>query len=150
MFKGLSKGAQVFWNTAIRQDYGPLDLRELLAKWPPSIQWAHSFYTGMAEKDPVLALQVDVLSREKAGDLGWEDRDRFQRALDNGEVTVQVPKHPITGYAGKNPEESFCEAVGLIVAYGPRAVHPQVRDWMETIIPGKVRLAHQVLVRYLR
>ena len=150
MFKGLSKGARVFWDTAIRQDYGPIDLRELLSKWPPSMKWTHSFYEQMAEKEPVLALQVDVLSRDKGGNLGWEDRDRFQRALDSGEATVQVPKHPITGYAGKNPEEAFCEAVGLIVAYGPRAVPDQVRDWMETIIPGKVRLASQVLERYAR
>jgi len=149
MFKGLSKAAREFWDTAIRQDYGPLDLGEMLTAWPENMRWTSDFVTMMADKDSVLALQVDVLSWGHENRNKYEEREDFQQAYDAGTTTLPVPRSPITGYAGKNPEESFCEAIGLLVAYGPQAVLPIVRHWLEIAIPGDVKTASQrVLLRY--
>jgi hypothetical protein len=148
MYKSLSHNAQAFWDTAIRQDYGPLDVQDLLAKWPANIRWASDFVQAMALKDPVLALQVDVLSSDTGGSgKGWTERSDFEGAR---VPTIAVPQHPITGYAGKNPEESFCEAIGRLVGYGPATVLPQVRQWLDIVIPGEVKTARSRLVARYR
>jgi hypothetical protein len=146
MYKGLSKPAREFWDTAIRQDYGPLDLAGVLAKWPSGMRWASDFVEMMATKDPVLALQVDVLSMGHGNRTRMEEREDFQNAYDGGTLEMAVPQSPITGYAGKNSEESFCEAIGRLVAYGPRAILPIVRHWLEIAIPGDVKTAAQRVV----
>jgi hypothetical protein len=140
LFKHLSSDAATFWDTAIRQDYGPLDLEKLLAQWPERVRWSSDFVTMMADKDPVLALQVDVLSMEhRANPL--DTRASFLETMTSGTQTMAVPKHPITGYASKNPEESFCEAIGRLVGYGPATVLSEVRRWLGIAIPGMVKLA---------
>lgn len=147
LYRHLSGSAQKFWDTAIRQDYGPLDVQELLAKWPENVRWASDFVAMMALKDPVLALQVDVLSSDNGGSHKvMEERSDYEEAL---VPTLPVPQHPITGYAGKNPEESFCEAIGRLVGYGPGTVLDQVRQWLDIVIPGEVKTAgHQLVTRY--
>lgn len=141
MFKHLSKDASTFWHTAIRQDYGPLPLLDVLSAWPASMRWTSDFVEMMASKDPVLALQVDVTSWGHGGRSEWHEREDFQAAYDRGELTIPVPQSPVTGYAGKNPEEAFCEAIGLLVAYGPQAVLPIVRHWLDITVPGDVKTA---------
>lgn len=41
----------------------------------------------------------------------------------------------ISEYAKKNAEEAFCEALGLLAAYGSRAVGAEVAAWLQTIVP---------------
>ncbi len=141
LYKSLSGSAKKFWESAILQDYGPLDLRELLEAWPESWTWASDFVDKMALRDPVLALQVDVISLGDNGSKTYDKREDFQLALDGGKTKLDAPKHPITGYAGKNPEESFCEAIGRLVGYGPGTVLDQVRQWLDIVIPGEVKTA---------
>jgi hypothetical protein len=149
LFKHLGADAEAFWDAAIRQDYGPLDIRDLLAKWPRGESWAVGFVDAIATKDPILALQVDVLQYGHDG-VEYAKRSDYEAALEEGKTTLRVPQTPITGYAGKSPEEAFCDAVGLFVAYGPRAVHEKVRHWLEIVIPGKVKTAARVAERYVR
>jgi hypothetical protein len=144
MYKGLSGSAQEYWDTAIRQDYGPLDLRELLSKWPTSLTWSTDFTDLMSDKDPVLALQVDVLSHGHESHHAYETREDFQSGFDAGVTSLSVPKNPVTGYAGKKPEEAFCEAIGRLVAYGPATVLDQVKAWLRVVIPGEVKLAREL------
>jgi hypothetical protein len=145
LYKHLSGKAQEFWETAIKQDYGPLDLEDLLRVWPKSITYYDEFVTYMALKDPVLALQVDVLgmsaSKGPNSDLG--KREDFQEVLDSGETTLRVPKHPITAYAGKNAEEAFCEVLRNLVAYGPSTVLDEVKRWLNLVIPGTIKMASE-------
>ena len=145
MYKGLSGSAQEYWDTAIRQDYGPLDLQELLDKWPQRLTWSSDFTDYMSTKDPVLALQVDVLSHGHQSTHAYETREDFQSGFDAGVTTLKVPRNPVTGYAGKKPEEAFCEAIGRLVAYGPATVLDQMKAWLKTVIPGEVKLARTVL-----
>lgn len=139
----LSGGAQEFWRTAIKGDYGSLDIQKLVDNWPGDA-WAFEFPKLLGTTNPLLALQVDALSHDPAyssGREGLQSKEDFQKLLDRGETTLRVPKTPITGYANKNPEEAFCEAIGLLVSYGPRAVHKKVRSWLDIVLPGQVKLA---------
>ena len=143
LWSHLSKGARQFWDAAIRQDYGPIDVASLLADWTDESMWAFEFVTYMRDKDPTLALQVDTAWQGWRGQSKLTKREDFARLLEQGETTVNVPKTPITGYAGKSPEEAFCEAIGMLVGYGPRAVHERVRHWLKITIPGMAKMAER-------
>ncbi len=135
----LSKDAQTFWHQTIMGDYGDLDIQELVNNWPGNA-WAFEFSKSIGNKDPILALQVESLSHDQFyKDL--QTKEDFQKLLDTGKKTLHTPKHPITGYANKNPEEAFCETIGMLVAYGPRAIHEQVRQWMHIALPGEIKVA---------
>lgn len=132
----LSGEAQKFWAETIKGDYGDIDLAELLRVWPEG-QWA---FDMNIPNDPILSLQVRTLM-ESNGFREANTKEDFQKLYDRGVRTLSVPKTPITGYAGKNPEEAFCEALGLLVGYGPRTVHDRIKMWFETTLPGAVRVA---------
>lgn len=142
----ISGEARRDWETTIHGDFDPLRLVDLLKQWPESIEWAHDFVEYMAPKDSILALQVEAITQEHKG-LG--KREEFVE-LSESTPTVNVPKTPITGYATKNPEEAFCEVIGLLVAYGPRAVHERIRRLIQAILPGQIKLAQVVAGRYLQ
>jgi hypothetical protein len=140
--------AKDYWSEAIYGDYGDLDIRELLAKWPGDM-WAYEFAEYLADKDPILSLQLDAVWPGYAGrHRELAKKEDFEDLLGEGTTTMPTPNNPITGYANKNPEEAFCEAVGMMVAYGPRTVLPQVRKWLNMTIPGELRVA-RVVARYL-
>ncbi len=135
----LSTEAQVFWTQTLRGDYGDLDIPTLLNKWPGEA-WAFEFSRYMKDSDPILALQVESLSHNReTRDL--QSKADFQALLDRGVKTLRVPNTPITGYANKNPEEAFCETLGMLVAYGPMAVHEKIRHWLDVTLPGAVKTA---------
>jgi hypothetical protein len=144
----LSGAAQEFWTTAIKGDYGDLDIQHLLDNWPGDA-WAFQFSEKLGDTDPLLALQVEALSHDRAygGRDGLQTKEDFQKLLDEGQRTIRVPKTPISGYANKNPEEAFCEAIGLLVTYGPGAVHEKIRGWLDIILPGQVKLASSMAQR---
>jgi hypothetical protein len=138
----LSEDAQKFWRQTIQGDFGDLDLKELLDNWPGDA-WAFQFVEKIGDKDPILALQVDAVSHDHSyGEL--QTKEDFQRLYDNGKRTLRVPKHPVTGYGNKNPEEAFCETIGLLIAYGPRTVHERVQWWLNTVLPGKFKVAKTI------
>ena len=137
----LSGAAKKAWTAFIRGDYKELDLREALAIMQRV--GARTVIDGeLAEEDPILFLQMNTLihdHRFKYMDLfGVES---IQRHLNDGkDPMVAVPINPITGYAGKNPEEAFCEALGLFVAYGKKALLGPVWMMLRGVLP-EVRTA---------
>jgi len=146
----LSRDATEFWAKLISGDYGELDIREVVSKWPEH-QLASEYVKHLATQDPILAIQLDTvrqgyssLSRYPIG------RGDFQRLVDEGTYKVSVPKNPITGYAGKSPEEAFCETLGMLVAYGPGAVLPQIRHWLKVIMPGEIKVSQNIAERIAR
>jgi hypothetical protein len=134
--KVLSGGSRKFWEAVIDSDWGPLDLHKLLKMWPEDVKFTSSFASKLEKSDPTLSLQLDVIDGPyyKKGPT-FNTREELQELIDEG-TTVLTPKNPITDYAAKNNEEAFCEAVGSIVAYGPRTLHPLTRKWLQTILPG--------------
>ena len=136
LFNLLDHNATTFWIEAIRGDYEPIDLQKLLEVWPETMKYPSDFVDHMTDKDPVLALQIDAASFgiPLGGRTGIKSREDVEKMVQEGQ-TYLVPKNPITGYAGKNGEESFCEAVGLLVGYGPSALLPVIKHWLDLIVP---------------
>ena len=137
LHKAMGRDARIYWDAAIRGDYGPLDLRKLLDAWPESIKDTYDLEKHFRKTDPILSLQISVAfggyPPNRRDPLST--REQVEAMVASGEGVI-VPKTPITGYAGKNSEEAFCEALGLLIAYGPQTVHPQVREWLMTTVPA--------------
>lgn len=140
----LSAADQKYWETAVYGSYGPIKLSEIIKKWPDKIKdrgvWnVDDFYR---ESDPVFSLQMAILTGGyQAGRGGqplitFDTREEAENLLaTEGDKAYPVPKFPISAYASKNSDEAFCETLGLLVAYGSRAVHPMALVWLKTIIP---------------
>lgn len=134
----LSGDAQRFWELAIKEDRGELDLVKLAAIWEKEAPRGHlSDLEKALQNDPVLYLQVETLTHGHGnyGKSVFFSLDELKELIAKGTVTYPVPNNPITAYAAKNPEEAFCEAFGYLVAYGPRSVLPLVRSWLRTVLP---------------
>lgn len=139
----LSDEMQTFWSLAVRGDYKDLDLRgalrvmEALGDAPSIIDKA------LAESDPILYLQLGTLMNDptyKHWDL-WSATAIREHLEAGKDAIVRVPAAPISGYAGKNPEEAFCEAVGLLVTYGPNRLPDKVLGWLKLMFGGQVKFA---------
>lgn len=130
----LSEEMKEFWKVAISGDYGPLKLQDLLDAWErsKSENW-WDFEHDLIDKDPVMYLQLQVVQQHNDKDL--VNLEKIRGDLAAGKTKYEVPAHPITGYADKNSTEAFCEALGLLVAYGPRALLPEVRGWLHIMMP---------------
>lgn len=131
----LGADGKKFWDQAIKGDWGPLNLHEALAKLKPGEDLS-GFDPGLEARDPVLALQLQTLMYSSEWSHIARSVGGLERKLAEGmDPIVIVPKTPITGYAGKNTEESFCEAFGMMVAYGPSTLLPMARYWLRVLLP---------------
>jgi len=136
----LSGDMQNFWNAAISRDSGTLDLREVVDAWRPGEAW-YTFDVRMRDENPTLYLQIQAaegfaktVPRELRED-NWSRENIEAYLAKGGSPLVKAPKTPITGYAATNPQEAFCEALGLAVSFGPRVLHPLIRSWLSTLFP---------------
>lgn len=136
----LSGKAQQAWDNFVKGSYVTLDLKTVLAKLKPGEKLS-DLDDRIEKTDPILHLQLQTLLHDISyKSLDLYTFDRIKEYLDKGgDPNVRVPALPISGYAAKNPEEAFCEALGILVGYGPQAVLPQVREMMRTLVSG-VRL----------
>ena len=122
------------WNNLVLGNYMDLDLRDVL-----KLRDKHGdgFEDNLERTHPILALQLMTLENDPSyKNLKLWSFDRIQKYVDRGENPIlRVPAKPISGYAAKNPEEAFCEALGLLVGYGPRAVLPVYRGALKILFP---------------
>ena len=143
LYELLGRDVQNAWGRMVRGDHKDLDLRKVL-KMLRSVGAATIMDNKIARKDPILYLQLETLLhdyRYKSRDLF--STDRIEEYLsEGGDPVVKVPSSPISGYAGKNENESFAEAVGHLVAYGPNRLPDQVLGWMKLMLPS-VKFAAQ-------
>ncbi len=134
--KVLNDKQREFWGSAIRGDLAPLDLRDVLSQIRPN-ERVYQFEERVKVSDPVLYLQIYTLMHNPSymylGTLGMSG---LKELIDKGTTHVLVPKNPITGYAGKNSEEAFCETLGMLVGYGPMTVLSEVKKWFWYLQPG--------------
>lgn len=130
----MSKAQQEDWSKFIHGDYKDLDLREILKKAKPG-EKLRDLEERIKKTDPILKLQIEGLIQHH--DI-YTLQD-IQEHLDTGkDPIVSVPAHPITSYATKNPTEAFCEALGTIVAYGPRTLPPKVKYMLGVLSPIRI------------
>lgn len=139
IYRGLDGNAQSFWETAIKSNYGPLDVALLDKVWP-SNKTLLSIAFDVADKHPLLHLQLMAIIGGYADCPKYryseiDSKDEFFGEVNKGNIP-HVMRNPITAYAHKNPEEAFCEALSMYVIYGNRTVHPFVRRWLKTTLPG--------------
>jgi ADP-ribose pyrophosphatase YjhB (NUDIX family) len=138
----LSKDDQDFWSKAITGNYGTLDLAEVLRRYGTT----SDFYDNarIRREDPLLYLQIQGIWHDPSYKRQFDNilmMDRLREYVERGgETRLTVHGKPITAYAAKNSEEAFCEALGMLVGYGPRTVLPEVREWLRTILPP-IRIA---------
>ena len=133
----LSQAARDDWEATITGSRVELNVEEILAKWPKSEPWAYNMARHTPD-DPIFGLRVAALAQRH----GYQKRSEYEALIAKGITTIDAPETPITGYAEKNAEESFCEAVGRLVAYGTGAVHPRVRHWLDAVVDHELRLGH--------
>lgn len=142
LWQHLSGQGRDYWRAAVRKDWGPLDLEQVYAMWPDNMKYVWQFAESLRETNPDLSLQLEIVEagRGMRSRKPFSTKEELRQYIDAGNPTVVVPKNPITAYADKNPEESFCEAIGMLVGFGPRAVHDIVLGWLREVVPG-VRVA---------
>lgn len=133
----LSNEDEEFWSRAIKGNYGTLDLNDVVRRYGGDKDFFDN--RRIKKEDPILYLQIDALwvmpeSKQVFDNILFMDKLKKYLA-EGGDAKWRVHGKPITGYAHKNPEEAFCEALGMLVAYGPQAVLPEVREWLKTILP---------------
>lgn len=127
--------AQKFWDSAIKDNYGSLDVDRVLKLWTNEGQSFLRFIDSLPDTDPDLYLQLTALAAGYVGKGGVNIHNK-EDFIKNVENIPRVMKNPITFYAHKNPEEAFCEALSTYVIYGPRAVYPEVRSWLRIALPS--------------
>lgn len=132
IWRKLSNVATKEWRHFIHGLEVRIDLRDVLKK--AGSKGNLVFDKKLAREDPILFLQIGGLAWDSR--YGLETLDDIKKYLDKGnDPIVRVSSKPITAYASKNPEESFCEALGMLVAYGPRTVLPKVRSFLKRMLP---------------
>lgn len=135
---------QSLWDRTIRGDMTKLSIADLLTKWPKDDEGdylgAFELFDALKDSDPRLALQISALQRSRTLGYNWSSYEEFAEALHDQHIeSLSVPQTPITGYANTDPEEAFCEAFGMLVAYGPRTIFPKVYLWLSTVLGSDVR-----------
>ena len=133
----LSQADRAFWDETVRGNYTtmtPAEIEKALSLWPDGA-WLYQMPDKLKDVDPKLAIQLSLIGWGHGGKSEFQTKEEFQAVVDRGE-SIPVPKNPITGYAGKNSEEAFCEAFGMLVGFGPRTVDPLVRSWLRMILPN--------------
>lgn len=146
-FDLLSGSAKDFWTDAIKGDFGDLDLEEA-----GKITDKFTRERDLKDAYPILYLQGDALAHVRHSE--YYGIDSAVKAYREGKIGrfIKVPRNPITGYANKNPEEAFCEAFGMLVAYGPNAVLGRIKYLLSVVLGGTLKTASQrrVAQAYLR
>ena len=128
----LSANDKAYWAAAIKGSRGPLDLRDAI-----KLGSFAALDKKLMQTDPVMALRLQTFMHDpRFARYDMATVEGIERYLSEGnDPVIQVTTEPITGYASKNDAEAFCEALGLLVGYGPRAVLPIVRERMRMLLP---------------
>jgi len=133
----LSKEAQEAWDLFVRGGTMDLDLRDVAKVFARYGENPTVIDDALEKDDPILALQVQGLMNDPryAGMDLFTLKDIEEYLASGKDPIVRVNRRPITGYAAKNPEEAFCEVIGLLVGYGPRTVLPEVLGFLRGVLP---------------
>lgn len=143
----LSGPAVEYWAQACLADLHDLDLREVRDVWAHHADLSVlELVDALEDQEPALSLQLAgaVLGfNQHAGRPSWTTLDGLDAYLAQPDATptLAVPAHPVTAYGTKDAEETFCEVLGLLIGYGPRAVDPVVRALFDTVTNQMVKKA---------
>jgi hypothetical protein len=139
----LNNSQRDLWERVIKGDYKDLDFRDVVKMMRPG-EDISDFIKRIENEDPILQLQLETLwYNPSTKDLElFSIRDIIKYLEKGGNPMVRVPTTPISQYAAMNPEEAFCEAIGVLVGLGPQGLHEKVRALLRIMIPS-IRIATQ-------
>lgn len=140
----LGADAQAAW-TEHRLQVGSISLRDvyLLWRWALNTGRLASMDRGafirflMRQDEPAMThvvVQLEHRSRKDPDDA-LRNFAALEDVIEAGTDRVVAIAHPLTAYAETNPEEAFCEAFGLLMAYGPQRVPAETRAVLRHILP---------------
>lgn len=136
LFNSLSRASEEFWSATISADHGEFDVDEIVSRMLPD-ESPLQFSRRMEKEDPVTAMRAEMFYHVPSlRRLDITGLSSLVTARKNGAISgkFHLPRNPITAYAAKNPTEAFCEALSLLVAYGPRSIPPMIKAALETIL----------------
>lgn len=131
----LREDAKAEWVQTIRDAEIDLDLETLEAEFKGDYKEMYN--------NPILYLQSQSLNWTPYLDIRLQNIWSIPRAIDayrEGKIGryVRVPAFPITGYANQNQEEAFCEALGLLIAYGHKTILNEIWILLDRILAGAI------------
>jgi hypothetical protein len=132
----LSEAARKSWREVVYLPSVQQRPSQIAAAVPPDEKWFSSY---LQKRDPVNYLRVAGLYHDPSYRLDLHSREDLNRLADQGDEPLQMRRYPVTGYAAKNEEETFCEAVSLLVGNGTQYVGDHVLRWLRTVTAGDAR-----------
>lgn len=131
----LDDKAKAAWTDMVAKPKVMVDPKDILSSIPPGERFLDRH---LQKNDPLTSIRLASMYYDPAYRTHVSTRGEIEDLAADG-VKLQLPKYPITGYAAKNQEEAFCEAVSTLVAYGPNYVHDHVLKWLRTATGGAAR-----------
>jgi hypothetical protein len=148
IYRSLSENSRQFWYDFIISDKIEIDVEEIINMMHENELPRH-FENRMKNENPILYIQAETLFHTN-NSMNVYDLQSLIDAYKENRIPkkVVVPNTPITGYAAKNSEEAFCEALGMYVAYGNRAVHEKIKNVLNVILAPseKFRLGESTIL----
>lgn len=131
----LSDAAQDAWRREVALAVERVPVRAVLALWPEG-DTLDDVVRRLRTLNPPLSLALQG-AHERGSLRGWTKREAWTAWLARDpNAAVDLSSAPVSAYGAKDPEEAFCEALGLLAAYGLRAVLPEVAQWLRAVVPA--------------
>lgn len=138
----LSEAQKVTWRQVVRGGVIEIPLDDVLAAFDQANATDVMDLRKARGEDDLLVLRLDAYLHGWGLDAHRQElwqRSDFEALKTAGKSVLAVRADPISGYAEKNDEEAFCEALGVLVAHGPRRLPAPIRGALRSILP-EVRL----------
>lgn len=131
----LSDAAQDAWRREVASAVQRVPVRAILALWPEG-DTLTDVVRRLRTLNPPLSLALQ--GAQEHGTLrGWTKREAWSAWLARDpNAAVDLSSAPVSAYGAQDPEEAFCDALGLLAAYGPRTVLPEVAQWLRAVVPA--------------
>lgn len=131
----LSEQQTDFWYRIVKAHKTVINVDEVLSIWPVGMS-RFDFDDLLMEENPELYIQLQSIFTDPhyqgQNPLYREEFVEFKESWGNDLlVNTGLP----TGYSSKNSQEAFCEVIGTLVAYGPKALPDAGVQWIKKILP---------------
>lgn len=122
------------WESLVKGATRSVSAFSVLAAWPRSFS-AGQFLAAQRSLRPAMYLALHG-AMERGSMRGLRSREALVDLVQKDPAAMlELSASPVSVYGAKNPEEAFCEALAHLAAYGPRAVLPEVQQWLRAVVP---------------
>lgn len=141
IYKTYLSGAQKeMWGKVVDGGQSTLDLNQLLSLWPEDMA-SYEFEDKLKGSHPELYIQYRSLEYDPRYEIEIYRRSGLEKLMEvQDDGTLPVYTGLPTAYSSFSAEEAFCEVVGVLVAYGPRAVPDVAVHWITEMLGGDIKV----------